>query len=91
VAQHLSATSLEILVICVKQNVSNLVFPLYVRVLEQGTRYSKVTVSLIPLLTLLAAATTTWSPVTPLLNAPFRHSAPSQILFSVTPRYVASY
>ena len=47
-SRDLSATSLEILVSCVKQNVSNLVFSLYVRVLGQGTRYSKVTVSLLP-------------------------------------------
>jgi hypothetical protein len=58
-------------------------------VLRQGMRYSKVIVSLLTLLKLLAAATITWSPVTPLLNAAFRQSAPSQILFSVTPRYVA--
>ena len=58
-SRDLSATSLEILVSCVKHNVSNLVFSLYVRVLGQGTRYSKVTVSLPPLLTLLAAATIT--------------------------------
>ena len=57
-SKDLSATSLEILVSRLKY-VSNLVFPLYVRVLGQGTRYSKVTVSLLPLLTLLAAATIT--------------------------------
>ena len=57
--RDLSATSLEILVSHVKHNVSNLVFSLYVRVLGQGTRYSKVTVSWLPLLTLLAAATIT--------------------------------
>ena len=58
-SRDLSATSLEILVSHVKHNVSNLVFSLYVRVLGQGTRYSKVTVSWLPLLTLLAAATIT--------------------------------
>jgi len=58
-SRDLSAASLEIFVSGVKHNVRNLVSSLYVRVLGQGTRYSKVTVSLLPLLTLLAAATIT--------------------------------
>ena len=53
-SRELSAASLEIPVSGVKQNVSNLVFSLYVGELGQGTRYSKVTASLLPQLTLLA-------------------------------------
>ena len=56
---ELSATSMWILVSRDNQYISNLVFTLYVRVLGLDTRYSKVTASLLPLLTLLADTTTT--------------------------------
>ena len=57
---ELSATSMWILVSCDNQCVSNLVFfTLYVRMLGLDTRYSKVTASLLPQLTLLADTTTT--------------------------------
>jgi hypothetical protein len=67
------------------------VFTLYVRVLVQVTTYSKVTASLLLQPTLLAEATITCRLVTPLLNAAFRQSVPSQILFSITSGFVASY
>ena len=46
---------------------------------------------MLPLLTLLAEATITSTLVTPLLNAAFRQSVPSQLLFSTTPGFVASH
>jgi hypothetical protein len=58
-SRELSAASLEIPVSGVKQNVSNLVFSLYVGELGLDTRYSKVTASLLPQLTLLAKTTIT--------------------------------
>jgi len=57
-------------------NILNPVFSLYVRVLGQVTRHSKVTASLLPQLTLLAVATITWRLVIPLLNTAFRQSVP---------------
>jgi len=57
---QLSVTSMLILVSGDNHNVSNLVFSFcYARVLGQGTRYCKVTTSLLPQLTLLAEATIT--------------------------------
>jgi len=61
------------------------------QVLAQGTRYSNVTASLLPQPTLLGEATITCRLVITLLNAAFRHSVPSQILFSITCGLVASY
>jgi len=58
---------------------------------DQGTRYSNVTASLLPHLTLLAEATITRMLVSPLLNAAFRWLVPSQNLFSITPGFVVSY
>ena len=59
-SRELSATTLDILVNGVKHNVSNLVFSLCMsECLTQGTRYSQVIASLLPLLTLLAEATIT--------------------------------
>jgi hypothetical protein len=60
-------------------------------VLGQGTRYSNVTASLLPQQTLFAEATITCRLVIPLLYAAFRQSIPSQILFSITSGFVASY
>jgi len=53
----LTAVSLQIPVSGGKHNVSNLVFSLYVVELGLDTRYSRVTASLLPLLTLLADTT----------------------------------
>jgi len=66
------------------------VFTLYVRVLAQVTRFSNVTASLLPPLTLFADATVNCRLLTPLLNAAFRQSVPSHILFSITFGFVAS-
>jgi hypothetical protein len=56
---ELSATAMWIVVSGDNHNVLNTVFSLYFRVLRQGMRYSKVIVSLLTLLKLLAAATIT--------------------------------
>jgi len=83
---------MEILVSGENHNVMNPVFSLcYIRGLGQATRYSKVTASLRPQSTLLAEATITFRLVTPLLNAAFRLSVNSQILFSITRGFTASY
>jgi len=50
-----------------------------------------VTASFFPQLTLLAEATITHRLVIPLLNAVFRQSVPSQILFPITYGFVAPY
>jgi hypothetical protein len=63
---------------------------LNITALAQGTRYSNVTNSLLLQFTLLAQATITLRPVTPLLNTAFRQSVPSQILFSITSGFVVT-
>jgi hypothetical protein len=62
----------------------------YVFVLAQGTRYSNVTALLLPQYTFFAEVTITCRLVISLLNAAFRQSVPSQILFSITSGFVAS-
>jgi hypothetical protein len=54
-------------------------------------RYSNVTVSLLSQPTLLVEGTITCRLVIPLLNAAFKQSVLSQILFSITYGFVASY
>jgi hypothetical protein len=54
-------------------------------------RYNNVIASLLPKPTLLDESTITCRLVMPLLNAAFRQSVPSQILFSITSGFVASY
>jgi len=53
-------------------------------------RYSNVTASFLPQSTPLAEAISSYRLVTPLLNAAFRQSLPSQILFSITCGFVVS-
>ena len=67
------------------------VFTMHVILLVQGTRYTNHTASLLLQATLLAGATILCRLVMPLLNAAFRRSEPSQILFSITSDFVASY
>jgi hypothetical protein len=87
-SRELSTMSMKILVSGVSFEFC--VFTLYVIVLAQGTRFSNVTASLLPQLTLFADATVNCRLVAPLLNAAFRQSVPSQILFSITFGFVAS-
>jgi len=63
---------------------------LYIWALGQGMRYSNVTASFLPQPTPLAEVISTYRLVTPLLNAAFRQSVPSQILFFITCGFVAS-
>ena len=66
-------------------------FSLYVVVLGQVTRYSNDTASFLPQPTILAEANIPSSLVIPLLNAALRQSVPSQITFSITSGFVATY
>ena len=96
---ELSAISMWILVSGGNHSLLNIVFLLCMSQCMIKVRYTarsllhcspfKVTASLLPLQTLIAEATITLRPVIPLLNAAFRQSVPSQILFSITPSFVA--
>jgi hypothetical protein len=79
-----SGTPLEMLVSGVNHNV----LTRYVVVLGQATRFSNVSASLLPNLTLAPEAAVTGT-LMPLLKAAIRQSVPSQIFFSFTSGFVA--
>jgi len=82
--RDLTAVSLEILVSGVKHNVSNPVFTLCM--LDSLAKVHDTAWLLLH----APPAHTSLLPLFTLLNAAFRQSVPSQILFSITPGFVTS-
>jgi hypothetical protein len=66
-------------------------FKLHIRALGYGKRYSNVNSSFLHQPTLLAEATLIHRLAIPLLNAAFRLSVPSQMLFCISCGFVVSY